>query len=161
LPLVQSTLEDLSLSTQDAEAPNMFRKLLLPLNLTDKHGQALDVAARMAKQNKGEIILIHVIEVIEGLSLDEERAFYSRIEKNAHASLQRAGEHLTEQGVPWSEEVLYGNRCAEVVRYAAGAGIDLIVLSSPRLDVNAPGPDWGSLSYKIGLLCQCPVLLVK
>jgi nucleotide-binding universal stress UspA family protein len=48
-----------------------------------------------------------------------------------------------------------------VVRYAAEGKVDLIVLTAPRFDKNHPAVGWGSLSYKVGMLAPCPVLLVK
>lgn len=139
----------------------MFKKILLPVDLTDKHKPALDVAADLASQPGGEIVLLHVIEVIPGLSMEEERDFYGRLEKKARAHLGRLGEQLKQRKVPWCAEVLCGNRGPEIVRFAGTATVDLIVLTSPRLDPANLQAGWGSLSYKIGLLCQCPVLLVK
>jgi nucleotide-binding universal stress UspA family protein len=139
----------------------MFKNILLPVDLTDKHGPALDVAADLAKQSGGEIVLLHVIEVIPGLLMEEERSFYSRIEKTARQHLERLGGQLKQRAVRWRAEVLYGNRGPEVVRFAASSDIDLIVLTSPRLDPSNLGTSWGSLSYKISLMCQGPVLLVK
>jgi nucleotide-binding universal stress UspA family protein len=139
----------------------MFKKILLPVNLTDKHQWALDVAADLAWQSRGEIVLLHVIEVIHGVSRDEERGFYDRLEKMAREHLKRLGGQLKHSSVRWRWEVLFGNRAAEVVRFAAATEADLIVLTSPRFDPNNPGAAWGSLSYKISFLCQCPVLLVK
>lgn len=139
----------------------MFKKILLPVDLTDKHKPALDAAADLARQHGGEIVLLHVIETIPGLAMEEDRDFYGRLEKKARAHLGRLGEQLKQHLVAWQTEVLYGNRVPEIVRFAAARNIDLIVLTSPRLDPADPQAGWGSLSYKIGLLCPCPVLLVK
>jgi hypothetical protein len=35
------------------------------------------------------------------------------------------------------------------------------ILTAPRLDAAVPSAGWGSMSYRIGILSQCPVLLVK
>ena len=45
--------------------------------------------------------------------------------------------------------------------WSAEEAADLIVLTAPRFDPAAPGAGWGSMSYRIGILSQCPVLLVK
>jgi len=39
--------------------------------------------------------------------------------------------------------------------------VDLIVLTSHKIDLAHPAEGWGTTSYKVGILCQCPVLLVK
>ncbi len=139
----------------------MFKKILLPVDLADKHGPALNVAADLANLGGGEIVLLHVIEVIAGLPMEEERDFYGRLEKRAREHLGRLGGQLKRRGVAWRTEILYGHRGAEVVRFAAATGIDLIVLTSPRLDPSNLAAGWGSLSYKISIVCPCPVLLVK
>jgi nucleotide-binding universal stress UspA family protein len=139
----------------------MYRKILLPVDLTDKYGQALDAAAELAGQSGGEVILLHVVEVIAGLSMDEERGFYDRLEKTARSHLRRLGDRLGQRKVTWRAEVLYGHRGPEVVRYARDAGTELIVLTSPRIDPNNLAAGWGSLSYKLSLVAPCPVLLVK
>jgi hypothetical protein len=64
------------------EVGAMFQKLLLPVDLADRHHAALDIAARMAAQ-------------------------------------------------------------------------------SPGIDLANPAVNWGSLSFKIGVLSQCPVLIAK
>jgi universal stress protein A len=139
----------------------MFNKILVPVDLSDRHGQALQAAADLATQSGGEITLLHIIEVIAGLSMEEERDFYRRLEKKARHHLTPLADCLKQQQIPWRTEILYGHRAPEVVRYAAEIGADLIVLTSPRMDPNHPGVGWGSLSYKISIISQCPVLLVK
>jgi universal stress protein A len=139
----------------------MFRKILVPVDLTDTHQRALEIAARLASEGNGEVILVHVIEVIAGLWVEEEREFYDRIEAAARDHLARLGRQIEEYNVPRREEVIFGNRAEEIVRYALEMDIDLIVLTSHRIDPQTPGAGWGTLSYKVGILSQCPVLLVK
>jgi nucleotide-binding universal stress UspA family protein len=139
----------------------MFRKILLPVDLTDKHATALATAADLASGRGGEVVLLHVIEVIPGLSMEEERDFYARLEKRARAHLERLGARLQDRSIPWRAEVLYGNRVSETLRFANASGVDVIVLTAPRFDPSNLGAGWGSLSYKISVVCSCPVLLVK
>ena len=139
----------------------MFKNILLPMDLTDRHTTALQVAAGLASQGGGEVTLLHVIEVIPGLSREEEATFYGRLERKATAHLERWAATLAEQRVSVKGEVVFGERVREVVAYAAKAGIDLILLTSPRFERDKPIAGLGSLSYRIGLVCACPVLLVK
>ena len=39
--------------------------------------------------------------------------------------------------------------------------IILIILGSQKIDPARPGQGWGTTSYKVGILCRCPVMLVK
>jgi universal stress protein A len=131
------------------------------VDLSDRHQQALDIAAGFAKDSDGQVTLLHVIEIIPGLGPDEEREFYQRIEQVGRDHLGRLGQYLEERQILRREEIVYGSRAAEIVRYAMETGIDLIVLSSHRIDPRHPDAGWGTVSYKVGILSQCPVLLVK
>jgi universal stress protein A len=139
----------------------MLRKIILPVDLTDRHQKAIDLAVDLAGKNAGSLTLFHVIETIAGIAMDEEKDFYQRLERKARSHLERLGKHLDKRNASWSAEVGYGSRAGECVRYAQDVAADLIVLTAPRIDPANPGAGWGSLSYKIGLLSQCPVLLVK
>jgi universal stress protein A len=139
----------------------MFKKILLPVDLSEKHQAALDVAAELAQQGQSEVTLLHVIEVIPGLSLEEEKSFYDRLERVARNHLKRLGDLLAERGIASRQEVLLGNRPREIARSATETGSDLIVLTAPRFDPDNPAAGWGSMSYRVGILSQCPVLLVK
>jgi nucleotide-binding universal stress UspA family protein len=139
----------------------VFEKILVPVDVSDKHQQDLDVPARLASVRGGQVTLLHVVEVIAGLWDEQERDLYDRIDRMASDHLAKLGRYLEEQHVLRHEEVVFGNRAHEIVRYAAETGTDLIVLTSHRMDLQNPGVGWGTGSYKVGILSQCPVLLVK
>src|SRR5262245_16803582 len=139
----------------------MYKKILLPVDLTDRHGRAMDAARELVAQGGGTVTLLHVVEIIPGLSLEEEKDFYRRLERVARAHLNRLGKQLEERQVPWQAEVRFGGRAPESVRFGVETGADLIILTTPRIDPSDPNSNWGSLGYKIGILSQCPVLLVK
>ena len=139
----------------------MFKRIMLPLDLTSKHRQAVDIAAELARQSGGDVTLLHVIEEIRGLAMDEEQAFFQRLEQAAKNGLDEVGRPLGERGISWRSLIRYGNRVNEVARCAEEIGTDLIVVTGPRLDPQHPALSWGSLSWKIGILGPCPVLMVK
>jgi nucleotide-binding universal stress UspA family protein len=139
----------------------MFAKILVPVDLTDTHQQAIEIATQLASESGGQVILLHVVEVIPGLWADEERDFYDRLEAAARDHLVRLGRQLEDKNIARREEIIFGNRAEEIGRYAMEASVDLIVLKSHRIDLKDPGAGWGTLSYKISILSQCPVLLVK
>ncbi len=74
----------------------MFKKILLPVDLTDKHKPALDAAAKLAGQYGGTVTLLHVVEIIPGLPMEEEGTFYGRLERVARNQLQQLGKRLEE-----------------------------------------------------------------
>jgi nucleotide-binding universal stress UspA family protein len=139
----------------------VFQNILLPVDLSNRHGKALKIAAGLALQSGGEVSVFHVIELLQGTSQQEEAAFYRRLEAKARAHLEQLQAQLKEQGVRAKTLLVYGDRAAQIVRYAVEADSDLIVLSSHRVSFEDPGLTWSTLSYKVGILAQCPVLLVK
>lgn len=139
----------------------MFKKILLPVDLTDRHEPVVHAAAELAAQSGGEVILLHVIETISGLPLEEERSFYGKLEQRGMTHLDRLGKPLGQRNIRWQAEIRLGNRAQECVRYATEVSADLIVLTAPRFDPQQPSAGWGSMSYRIGIMSQCPVLLVK
>src|SRR5262245_24457666 len=139
----------------------MFKKILLPLDLTDKHKLAVDTAGELARLAGGEVILLHVIETIPGLPMEEEKAFFSRLERSAREHLTRMVADLRALQVSCRYEVIFGHRAADTVRYAAEHSIDLIVLTSPPFQTQHPASGLSSLGWKIGVVAACPVLLVK
>jgi nucleotide-binding universal stress UspA family protein len=139
----------------------MFKKILLPLDLTDKHQAAIDVAAELAGQTGGELTLLHVVELIHGLPMEEEKEFYGRLERLARAHMDRFSSALTRRRIAFRAEVVFGVRAQEIVRHAGASSADLIVLTAPRIGPENPVAGLGSMSYRVGMLAPCPVLLVK
>jgi nucleotide-binding universal stress UspA family protein len=138
----------------------MFHNILVPLDLTDRHARALATAADLAVAGAGQVTLLHVIELIEGTSREEEQDFYARLEEAAREHMQKRGAGLAGRGVSWHGEVRFGRREREVVRHAAEVGADLIIVTAPHVEPGAP-LQLSSLSYAISVLAPCPVLLVK
>jgi nucleotide-binding universal stress UspA family protein len=138
----------------------MFTKIVVPVDLTERHGPTLDLAARLTAAT-GEVVVLHVIEVIQGLGREEDPAFYRRLEAVANAKIGRLVESLRGKKVKARGEVQFGNRLGEIIACARREGADLIALASHAVDPSRPGAGWGTLSYQVGLLAACPVLLVK
>jgi nucleotide-binding universal stress UspA family protein len=137
----------------------MFQKILLPVDLSDRHQQALQAAAELALQSRGEVVLLHVIEVIPGLSGEDD--FYSRLERVARKHMEALKANLDKKRVPSRVEILFGNRGQEIVQWGRKEHTDLVVLSAPVIDPDNPALSMGSLSYKVGIFAPCAVLLVR
>lgn len=140
---------------------SMYRKILVPVDFTDKNQAALDSAVQIASSGDGEIILLHVIEVIEHIDFDEMKDFYRGLETRATAKLFALQEKLQEKGVRVRHEVLFGKRAETILRHAEENGADLMILSSHQVDRDHPALGLGSISYRIAIVARCPVLLVK
>lgn len=138
----------------------MFETLLVPIDLTDRNARAIEVAAEIIRQGGGDVTLLHVIETLD-LPYEELEEFYGRLEERAREQLDAVAEPLRHAGVNVDQEVVYGRRAEEVLRYADEHRVDLIVMNSHRVDPENPGAGWTTLSYQVAILAQCPVLLVK
>lgn len=57
--------------------------------------------------------------------------------------------------------VIYGERAPEIVRYSQENGFDLMVLTSRRFGPEGETRNWATLSHKVAIMAQTPVLLVK
>jgi nucleotide-binding universal stress UspA family protein len=143
----------------------MFRKILVPVDFTDKNDAALDSAVQIAAAAQAdagsEITLLHVVETIEHIEFSEMSDFYHRLELQAVAKLFALEGKLTEKGAKVRHEILFGKRAETIVRYAEEAAMDLMILSSHKVDRDHPALGLGTLSYGIAIVARCPVLLVK
>lgn len=144
----------------------MFRKILVPVDFTDKNEAALSSAVEIAGRANGgngesEITLLHVIETIEHIEFDEMADFYRGLETRAAARIFAMEERLRAAGVGVRNDILYGKRAETIVRYAEEHNMDLMILSSHKVDRDHPALGWGTISYRIAIVARCPVLLVK
>lgn len=139
----------------------MFRRILVPVDLTDKSMAAVNLAYEFAAQSAAEVILLHVIEAIEHVQFEELKPFYDRLENSARKGLQRFSERFVSSNLKLDQVIVYGHRTREIVEYATENRVDLIIMASHRIDPGRPGHDWSSISYAVAILSPCPVLLVK
>jgi universal stress protein A len=118
------------------------------------------MASKLALPSGSRITLLHVIATIDGLKANELKSFYARLERKARAALTTVARR-TPDGPPVDAAVVYGRRAERIVDFAAAHAVDLIVLASHRVNPSIIDRGWGSISYKVSILAQCPVLLVK
>jgi len=139
----------------------MFKRILVPVDLTEKSLSAVDLAYEFAAQRQAEVILLHVIETIEYVRFDDLKPFYERLESSAQKGLEEFAERFISKGLRVEQAVVYGHRTKEIVDFAITSRADVIILASHRIDPDRPGHDWSSISYAVAILSPIPVLLVK
>jgi universal stress protein A len=137
-----------------------FEHIVVPTDLTTRALKALDLAVRLS-EIQSHVTLLHVIQTVPGLGLRELKPFYQALEDKARSKMASMARTVSKSGVEIAVKVVYGLRAEEIVRFAAAQDADLIVLASHRVNPTMVGRDWGTISYKVGILAQCPVLLVK
>lgn len=144
----------------------MFSKILVPVDFSLKNEASLKVALDLAKPRAepATVTLLHVIETIEHIEFEEMVDFYRGLETRAAAKLYAMEDRFKRAGAEVYHEILYGKRAESIVHYAEEQGVDLIVLSSHKVDREQPAlgiGGIGTLSYRIAIVANCPVLLVK
>ena len=137
----------------------MFRQVLVPVDFTEGSARAVDVAAGLVAE-AGSITLLHVVQTVPGIDPESDVEFYERLEKAAGAKMEKLGERLGEHGIAWNALLVVGNRFDEILN-AAEAAADLLVVSSQRIDFDAPETVGGTMSFRLALAAPCPVLLLK
>jgi nucleotide-binding universal stress UspA family protein len=68
---------------------------------------------------------------------------------------------FTSKGVEVNTRVRIGEPAAEIVRATLREVVDLVVMGSHKVTPDRGERGWGTTSYKVGIFCQCPILLVK
>lgn len=141
----------------------MFRKILVPVDFTEKNEAAIQAALEvLGGHEDAEIHLLHVIETIEHVEYDEMKDFYRDLENRSVAKLTRLEERCRTAGpVRVYHDLQFGKRAEAIVRYAEDRSMDLIVLSSHKVDRDHPALGWGTISYRVAIVARCPILLVK
>jgi nucleotide-binding universal stress UspA family protein len=138
---------------------SLFQHILCPVDFTDKNTPALDVVYAMLPQSR--VTLLHVIERIEYAEDEETQQFYNGLEEKARERLAEMAQRFVDAGRSIETHTIFGRRGPEIVRYAIDADVDLVVLSSHKIDRQQLTGGWATLSYQVSILCPSPVLLVK
>lgn len=141
----------------------MFERILVPVDLSGK-GRAALATARELSAPGAVVTLVHVVETLEDVAFEEMEDFYRRLEERAIEALDDWVAAFERKGGRAERRVLFGRRLEEILRFATEQESDLIVLQSHKVDLEDPkstARGWATLSYRVAVLSECPVLLLK
>jgi nucleotide-binding universal stress UspA family protein len=139
----------------------MFKHILVPIDLSDRNERTLRIAVRLARITQSRVTLLHVIQSVAGVSTRELRNFYKTLEQRSQRRLARAAKRFVDAEVAVGTIVVIGNPASEIIKAATARNAALIVMGSHRVMPGRPGRGLGATSYKVGIACPCPILLVK
>jgi nucleotide-binding universal stress UspA family protein len=139
----------------------MFDHILVPLRLGGSDERLIEPAIGLARMSQADVTVLHVVERVAGLPEGEVRGLHAQLLEKARESLEMAAKVISREGVPVATALLLGDTTEEIVRYANEHGVDLIVMGSHCVGARGAGLGWDTTSYRVGLVCQCPVFLVK
>jgi nucleotide-binding universal stress UspA family protein len=144
----------------------MTRRILHPSDFTSFSRAALRKAIEMAKTNRAELLLAHVVSPIVPVPGDAyiSPKMYDELAGSLRASAQKQLDKLAAQvkkaRVKSRGFVLEGAPAEEIVRFAKGHRVDLIVMGThgraglAKLFV-------GSVADRVVAAASCPVLTVR
>jgi universal stress protein A len=139
----------------------MFKNILVPSDLTERNHKAMDIAVQMALENRAVVTVLHVIETFEEADSEDFQKFYRQLGTRAGRKIDKLIAEYGREGLSMEKHILYGKRVYEILNFAVAHGVDLIIMSSHKLDPENAAEGWGTISFKVGVLAHCPVMLVK
>jgi universal stress protein A len=139
----------------------VFRRILVPLDLSARNERTIATARDLARRHRARVTLLHVVQQIPDVAAGELDEFYRRLERVSARRLERVASRFAAAGVPVGVTVCVGEPAREIVASAARQKVDLIVMGSHKVAPGRAATGWGTTSYKVGIFCRCPVLLVK
>jgi len=141
----------------------MFRRILVPVELSDKDRRAVETARSLARANDEgdtEVALLHVIETLD-LPFEELEDFYGKLESRATAVLNELSAALAQDGIDVVQRIAFGSRVPEILAHAEETGAELIILVTRPVDPSNPGAAWSGIAYQVSILARPSVLLLK
>jgi nucleotide-binding universal stress UspA family protein len=140
----------------------MYDSILIPVDLSATNDRVLDRALELGMPGKTGIFLLHVIEVLDDIPVEEDPEFYDELRENADEKIESWAGHLTEKGFSVTAEIQYGQQGQDIVATARDHDIDLIVMRSHIVDPDEESRDQvGTVSHQVALFAPCSVLLVR
>ncbi len=139
----------------------MFKNILIPSDLTERNHKAMDIAVKLALENGAVVTLLHVIETLEQVDSEDFEKFYKQLGARAGRKIDKLIAKFGREGITMEKQIVYGRRVYEILNFAVAHDVDLIIMSSHKLDPENAAEGWGTISFKIGVLSHCPVMLVK
>ncbi|NOT55884.1 MAG: universal stress protein [Deltaproteobacteria bacterium] len=140
-----------------------FKKILCPVDFSENSLTALAYATDFARQNNGQIILLHVIDnpLAEQYG-SKGRNFYAEVEHALEWSQQQLAEvaRTHAAGIPCDIVAKRGNPYEVIVDIATAQQADVIVMSTH----GRTGPQRlliGSVAEKVVRTATCPVLTLR
>ena len=151
----------------------MIKKILVTDDGTEVSNRALEAASEIAGPCNAQIILLHVIDLIEDPNTMIFKNKAELIEKAKMMNLwttmenpwpkraQIQAEKLYEQNIESETICLVGIAAEKILEYANSTKVDMIVMASNnRLKGISKIKALGSVTRRVSELANCPVLIV-
>jgi universal stress protein A len=144
-----------------------IRKILYATDYSKASARALDEAVSLAKQNRAELLVLHVIEPTGQYAAGEEFSapeLYIKMEESAEQdaerSMQKLLRKLQQAKVKAKSLLLKGTASDQIVKTAKNRKADMIVIGTHGR-TGLSKLLMGSVAGKVISMATCPVLTVR
>ena len=145
----------------------LFRRIMHPTDFSKASGRALEMAVELAKQNKAELLLAHVLTPVIPYAGDDTYAdptLYVEIEKkareDARSSLEALEKKVKKSRVNVKTLLLEGTPYDRIVRAAKSRRVELIVMGTHGR-TGLTKLLMGSVAGRVISLAHGPVMTVR
>jgi len=143
-----------------------IRKILHATDFSKASARALSEAVQLAKQNRAELLIVHVIEPTPYVASDELGAaeIYTKLEdaarEGAEASMSKLLKRLKKSNIKAQGFLLLGSADDQIVKAAKSKKASMIVIGTHGR-TGLSKLLMGSVASKVISLASCPVLTVR
>ncbi|ADY57434.1 UspA domain-containing protein [Syntrophobotulus glycolicus DSM 8271] len=141
----------------------MFKKILVPTDISDFSKRALSTALEVADRFKAEVELLHVVPLATDFLLSE-ASYGVAVDQN---ELNKSGEAVLEASIEgfkinglFKKKVIAGHPVTEILKEVEEENIDLLVMGHHGYGAIS-GSLMGSVSQRVLHKAKCPVMIVK
>ena len=141
----------------------MYKRIVVPLDGSPLAEQALTHATAQAEHFEAEIVLLKVLEPLPEATVTSPASVQRAEQLSAQLArdyLERVAERIRDEGIAVEIVLLEGKPYVEIVRFAAGPEVDMIVMSTRG---HSGWSRWllGSVADRVVRGATVPVLLVQ
>jgi nucleotide-binding universal stress UspA family protein len=144
-----------------------IKRILYATDYSKASGRAFDEAVSLARQNKAELLVAHVIEPLASYVSGEDFAgaeLYMRLEettmRDAQTSMKKLMQRLEHLGVKAKSLLLKGTPHEQIVKAAKNRKADMIVLGTHGRK-GLSKLFLGSVAGRVVSTAHCPVVTVR
>jgi nucleotide-binding universal stress UspA family protein len=145
-----------------------MKKILVPIDFSERSSEALDFAIEFNQKLKGKIILMHAIVIPTNtfissgeIDLNHMQSFYqAEYIKGTHNRLEEWAERIGKAGQKYTTQLKYGHPFEKVTELITNEKVDWIVIGSNGAS-GIKEVFIGSLTERVIRHATCPVITIK
>lgn len=145
----------------------MYKKILVPLDGSDRSNKALFHTVELASKLGSKITLMHVVPSLPpyvNTAVDRlgqaQQSIIEELMRNGKEMLQQYASSISDKGIEVESITVMGQPADEIIEKATLEEYDLIVIGSRGLG-EIKGYLMGSVSNRVSRHAPCPVLIIR